>query len=686
MKKMNIGFAMRAASGIATAVSASALAAPVGSAFTYQGQLKQGGAPVDGTAAMTFQLFDAPTVGASVSSLLSFPAVSVVNGLFAVTLDFGAGAFNGNARWLQIVVNGQTLAPRQQITATPYAARALDAPHGHSLDAADGSPTDALFVNNSGFVGIGTTAPGVPIDAVGSSQTMLSLSSSHAGGTWLNLSNTNPGGKGWNLITTGPANGEGTGHLLFRNGTDSSVVMTLTYDGKTYLRNELVVDQGNTNTGTVAGGLRFGFASGEAIASKRSSGGNQYGLDFYTSSLPRVSIAGNGNVGIGLPNPSVRLEVAGPGDTEFGIMSTDLGGRLWTLQSSRVNGGSLDGTFQIIDRSASASRMTITPGGNVGIGTTSPAAPLDIAVGDKRFQVRSDGGLVPGINLTGTGGNLGILRIRNAIEMWPDDGGTRPGKIALVNAASTAFTISLDGDNGNASFAGNLSFGSATRQMLNLWGSVYGIGVQGFAEYFRSDGGFAWFRGGSHNDATNNSGAGGSVLMVLDSSGNLGIGATNPAAKLDVNGRTRTKSLEIVGGADLAEPVEIEGCAEPGMVVVIDPNHAGRFKVASEAYDRKAAGILSGANGLPAGMVMHAEGDTHADGGMPLALSGRVWCWCDAAYGPITPGDLLTTSATTGHAMRVADDKDAPRGCIIGKAMTALPEGKGLVLVLVNLQ
>src|SRR3972149_6694444 len=79
-------------------------------------------------------------------------------------------------------------------------------------------------------------------------------------------------------------------------------------------------------------------------------------------------------------------------------------------------------------------RMSIGNTGNVGIGTAAPAAPLDMALGDKRFQVRSDGGLVPGINLAGTGGNLGILRIRNAIEMWPDDGGTRPGKIAPAHA------------------------------------------------------------------------------------------------------------------------------------------------------------------------------------------------------------------------------------------------------------
>ena len=72
-------------------------------------------------------------------------------------------------------------------------------------------------------------------------------------------------------------------------------------------------------------------------------------------------------------------------------------------------------------------------------------------------------------------------------------------------------------------------------------------------------------------------------------------------------------------------------------------------------------------------------------GSVAVALTGRVWCWCDASYGPITPGDRLTTSDTPGHAMKVTDNQRAP-GAVIGKAMTRLTEGKGLVLVLVNLQ
>jgi hypothetical protein len=68
-----------------------------------------------------------------------------------------------------------------------------------------------------------------------------------------------------------------------------------------------------------------------------------------------------------------------------------------------------------------------------------------------------------------------------------------------------------------------------------------------------------------------------------------------------------------------------------------------------------------------------------------VALTGRVWTWCDASSGPIVPGDLLTTAATPGHAMAVRDHARA-QGAVLGKAMSSLDSGTGLVLVLVNLQ
>jgi hypothetical protein len=73
------------------------------------------------------------------------------------------------------------------------------------------------------------------------------------------------------------------------------------------------------------------------------------------------------------------------------------------------------------------------------------------------------------------------------------------------------------------------------------------------------------------------------------------------------------------------------------------------------------------------------------DGGRNVALSGRVYVQADTSNGAIKPGDLLTTSSIPGRAMRVSDHLRA-QGAILGKAMSALNEGQGMVLVLVTLQ
>jgi len=152
------------------------------------------------------------------------------------------------------------------------------------------------------------------------------------------------------------------------------------------------------------------------------------------------------------------------------------------------------------------------------------------------------------------------------------------------------------------------------------------------------------------------------------------------------DGKVSVAVAEIRGGGDLAEPFAIEKDSplEPGTVMVIDTDHPGKLAVSRTAYDRKVAGIISGAGGIKTGMLMSQSGSI-ADGRYPVALTGRVYCWADASYAPIEPGDLLTTSDTPGHAMKVTDHAKA-QGAIIGKAMTSLKEGKGLVLVLVTLQ
>ena len=153
-----------------------------------------------------------------------------------------------------------------------------------------------------------------------------------------------------------------------------------------------------------------------------------------------------------------------------------------------------------------------------------------------------------------------------------------------------------------------------------------------------------------------------------------------------MTGTVKCEVLKLTGGSDIAEPFDVNGAREivEGSVLVIDPQSPGELRIADAAYDRRVAGVVSGAGAVQPGLIMSQEG-TAADGKYPVALTGRVYCLADASNGAIEPGDLLTTSLTPGHAMKVTDHARA-QGAVLGKAMTSLKEGKGLVLVLVSLQ
>jgi hypothetical protein len=147
-----------------------------------------------------------------------------------------------------------------------------------------------------------------------------------------------------------------------------------------------------------------------------------------------------------------------------------------------------------------------------------------------------------------------------------------------------------------------------------------------------------------------------------------------------------TLSLTIRGGSDLAEPFKITSSKEEvpdGSVVVIDKSNPGHLKVSSQPYDTRVAGVLSGANGVHPGIQMQQQGLLEGD--RNVALTGRVYVQADISNGPIEPGDLLTTSSAPGRAMKVTDHLRA-QGAILGKAMSGLSEGDGMVLVLVTLQ
>ena len=122
----------------------------------------------------------------------------------------------------------------------------------------------------------------------------------------------------------------------------------------------------------------------------------------------------------------------------------------------------------------------------------------------------------------------------------------------------------------------------------------------------------------------------------------------------------------------------------PGSVMVVDED--GALFPCRTAYDKRVAGVVSGAGGYSPGIVLDSQ--QNVERGVTrqaIALLGKVYCWADAQYGAIETGDMLTTSPTAGQAMKVLDPQKA-FGSVIGKALGSLPEGQGLIPVLVTLQ
>lgn len=179
--------------------------------------------------------------------------------------------------------------------------------------------------------------------------------------------------------------------------------------------------------------------------------------------------------------------------------------------------------------------------------------------------------------------------------------------------------------------------------------------------------------------------AGDATIVHITPAGAVGVGTQDPTARLDVEGTTKTCVLEITGGCDLAEPFEISdpNSPPPGALVVIDELRPGKLKLSISPYDPRVAGIVSGAGGIKPGLTL-SQRDQSSIGEL-VAMTGRVYALATALNGPIEPGDRLTTSSIPGHAMKVTDNNRAI-GAVIGKAMSRLDSGDGLVLVLVQPQ
>lgn len=143
-----------------------------------------------------------------------------------------------------------------------------------------------------------------------------------------------------------------------------------------------------------------------------------------------------------------------------------------------------------------------------------------------------------------------------------------------------------------------------------------------------------------------------------------------------------TGDVQLTGG-DCAEQFDIADAdqIEPGTVVVIEEN--GALRACTKAYDRRVAGVISGAGDYRPAIVLDKRETTHPR--TLVALVGKVHCKVDASSDPIEVGDLLTASSTPGHAMKASDPARA-FGAVIGKALRPLHSGTDLIPILVALQ
>jgi hypothetical protein len=249
----------------------------------------------------------------------------------------------------------------------------------------------------------------------------------------------------------------------------------------------------------------------------------------------------------------------------------------------------------------------------------------------------------------------------------------------IVNVAKTADnqpTLTLNGDRGDLTLGGNGQEGAIA--LLNA------VGQRRMSLESALNGARLQIRDSENQLAIDLVAALNAAVLALGGSGfdgNILLKNTTGKETIKLSGRDGDITLEGADAAENFEIVENATSVAAGTVMVIDP--AGKLRTSFEAYDRRVAGVVSGAGDYRPGIIL---GGSHAHTGrLPIALVGKVFCKADASCAPIAVGDLLTSSNTPGHAMKALDPLKA-FGAVIGKALLPLPSGQGLIPILVALQ
>jgi len=341
------------------------MAAPQGTAFTYQGKLTSGGEAANGNYDMWFKLYTLPSGGTQVGSTVTFAAQPVSNGLFTVSLDFGA--FTGEARWLDINVHTNDpaapwvwLSPRQPITPVPSATY---------------SPNAGVALTASNVVAGGISAPSIAagqvVKSVNGLHDDLTLTPGSGvtitpNGNTLQISASGGSGAGWSLSGNSLEAGQFLGSL-------NSQPLEFMANGSRALR----IEPTWLSPNMVGGSLHNSVSSG-ALGATVAGGGY--------SPVPNQVTGNFGFVGGGAGNIAGESAVVagGGGSTAAGTNAT-VGGGQWnsasgaaaTVAGGRQNRAASDGAFigGGIQNVATGEAATVPGGtGNEAAGANSFAA------------------------------------------------------------------------------------------------------------------------------------------------------------------------------------------------------------------------------------------------------------------------------------------------------------------------